>query len=194
MQKFLLSSFGIVSVLLVAAAVGLAVQSSYKQVEEQGRALGAATAVTATPEPEPTIATPTPEPVNTEGIVIAQDVGAQNPTLARKTISIFKRKDLQVLWDEVYGATTTAPPMPVVDFTKNAVIAVLAGKQPETYKVSFTGLEATDTNTLVKFDETVPADTCPKAPETNSPFILVQVPNAGKTFKTVFNTTQSACN
>jgi hypothetical protein len=195
MQKFLLSTFGLVSVLLVAGAVALAVLNSYTEVAKDGNALGAATQKTAeSPTSIPTPVIPTEPPVNSETVILAQAEGLQNPTLERKTVSIFRRKDLEALWSTIYGSEDAAPPIPVVDFTKNAVIAVLAGKQPAgSYKVTYTGIENTEEFTNVQFDETVPAIDCRTTDSMTSPFIIVQVPNSGKTFKTIFNTQQAEC-
>lgn len=195
MQKFLLSTFGMISVLLVAGAVALAVLNSYNQVQLEGKALGAATE---NPQeevtPEPTVVIPTEPPAISETVILAQAEGLQNPTLERKTVTVFKRKDLEELWSTVYGSEAAAPPLPVIDFTKNAVIAVLAGKQPAgSYKVTYTGVESTEDFTNVQFDEVVPGLECRTTETMTSPFIIVQVPNSGKTFKTIFNTQQAEC-
>ena len=193
MHKVLLSTFGIMSALLIAAAIGFSVLSSYRQVEQDGRALGIATAVTPTAILLPT-ALPTEVPTLNQTVVIAQGEGLQNETLERKTVTIFKRKDLQKIWATIYGSTAAAPPLPVIDFTKNAVIVVLAGKQPSGgYKVTYTGLEDTTEYTMIQFDETLPGNDCRTTDVMTSPFIAVQVPNSGKTFKTVFNSKQSVC-
>lgn len=195
MQKFLLSTFGLVSVLLIAGAVTLSVMNSYNQVVQEGNALGAATQqAEESSTPAPTIVVPTEPLANSETAILAQAEGLQNPTLERKTVSIFKRKDLEALWNVVYGSQDAAPPIPVIDFSKNAVIAVLAGKQPAgSYKVMYTGIENTDEFTNVQFNETVPATDCRTTDTLTSPFIIVQVPNSGKTFKTIFNTQQAEC-
>jgi hypothetical protein len=195
MQKFLLSTFGLVSVLLIAGAVTLAVMNSYHEVEVEGNALGAATQTAQeSPTPAPTILIPTEPPAVSQTVILAEAEGLQNPTLERKTVSIFKRKDLEALWNTVYGSEGAAPPIPVIDFTKNAVIAVLAGKQPAgSYKVTYTGIEDTEDFTNVQFDETVPPIDCRTTDTMTSPFIIVQVPNAGKIFKTIFNTQQAEC-
>ena len=194
MQKFLLSTIGIFAFLFIGAGVYLSVIDSYKQVDAQGKALGAATSVRPTSLPEPTEVLPTEPPLN-QSAVLAEAEGLQNPTLERKTLTIFKSKDLQKIWGTLYGSESAAPPQPVIDFTKNAVIIVLAGKQPSgQYKVTYTGIEETEDYTMVQFDETVPGDDCPATESMTSPFIAVQVPNTGKTFKTVFNTKQSVCN
>lgn len=195
MQKFLLSSFGVFSFLLIGAAVCLGVLNSRQQIDAQGRALGATIDVIDTPTSVPSIAViPTEPPMTNQSAVLAQAEGLQNPTLTRKTVTIFKRKDLQELWATVYGSQAAAPPLPVIDFKKNAVIAVLAGKQPATqYKVTYTGVDEDEEYSLVKFDETVPGAECRTTDGMVSPFIIVQVPNTGKTFKTVFNTSEAAC-
>lgn len=192
MQKVLLYSFGTLSVFLVAGAVGLSVMHSHQQVEEQGRALGAKTHVSPTSSPV-TIAPPETSPIM-QPVVLAQDEGTTNTIDTPKKVVIFNNQDLQTLWKELYGSEQTAPPLPVVDFTKNAVVAILSGKHTTGgYELIFNTVSQDNKNTIVQVTEIMPGEKCLLTDTITSPFILIQVPNTGKSFKIAIDSKKNIC-
>jgi hypothetical protein len=98
--------------------------------------------------------------------------GSQSTVTARVNYLIVSTTELAKLWKMV-DATTAAP---VIDFSKNAVIAVFAGNQPSAgYAIAVSKIEdaqaRTVTITLAK-----PDSTCVLAQTTTAPYEIIVVP------------------
>jgi hypothetical protein len=110
-------------------------------------------------------------------VVLAQGADAAS-IFDRTNFHIKNEHDLTTLWNLVYGSTTTtAPTVPVVDFTKNEVLAVFDGTHATSgYNIQIVSVVDSSTSRTVTVDHTVPATTCVLKHGTTSLFEIIQVP------------------
>lgn len=76
---------------------------------------------------------------------------------------ITNEDDWTNLWNQLYQSVTPKPALPVVDFTKNKIIAVFKGVSKNAdYSTKISNIIEGDTIVLVQIENTFPGKTCPK--------------------------------
>lgn len=128
------------------------------------------------PSVRPEAAQPEGQPLfgdGTEFTVIAE--GPDAGTLTRRTnFVITTDEQLAELWSLIYG--TAGPGIPVVDFTRDIVIAVFDGSHSTGgYGVRVTDIADVDGRRVVYILRESPGSTCATAQGLTSPFQIVRV-------------------
>lgn len=201
MQKTLLTIFGLLSAGLVTAALALLMSLS-----QNGAPPGFQPPDQTYPGPNVTFS-PTDEPVNRQSptgripsvqdsyTLVVQGDGASSAITDRRTTVLFSQTELTALWQEMYPDQTTAPVVPQVDFTSNAVIAAFAGTQSTGGSgLSIASVQELEESTLVTFTLTVPGENCIATQVITQPFILISLPNTGAEFRTQILQETTVCN
>ena len=106
--------------------------------------------------------------------VLAQGTNAVSIT-TRTNYRIQNAHDLDSLWSLVYGANDT-PATPVVDFSKNEVLAIFDGNDPTPgYTISVVSITDESSNRLVLVNHATPPTTCQTKNTTTRPFEIIEV-------------------
>ena len=93
---------------------------------------------------------------------------------ARKNYAIYTSAELADFWKKAHGDTSK---LPLIDFSKNYVIAVFAGTEPSSgYAIKVTGVTDSDDTRSVAVAIDGPGSDCAVIEETTSPFEFVSVP------------------
>lgn len=110
-----------------------------------------------------------------------------NSGLAGKTEAVLRNNaDWKKLWDKHCSNVAPRPSLPVVDFSKEMVIAVSIGSRSSGgYSVSITSIVDDGTNLVVTYKEKEPEPNRLYTAAITHPFVFVKVPLASKPVKFV---------
>ncbi len=119
---------------------------------------------------------------------IVQD-GTYSAIQEKRELTINTNDDYQKLMAEVYKNLDQMPRIPVVDFTKNTLIAVFIGtRNTGGYLVTIDSITESSKNMNVEVMETTPGKDCMTSDVLTAPYTIVKVPKTDK--KAVFKYSQ----
>lgn len=115
--------------------------------------------------------------------------GTYSVIAEKREVLLTSNDQYQTLMNEVYSNLDQMPRIPVVDFTKNSVIAVFIGERPNGgFMVTIDSIIEGSKNITVNVTETTPGPKCMTTQALTRPFSLVKIPKTEK--KPVFKTKQ----
>ena len=101
---------------------------------------------------------------------------------------VHNQADLDALWKQAFGGMSGAPDKPMVDFSKNMVLAMFLGDQKHGgYLVRFTDFSVTGDTASVTVEITIPGMNCRYSNRASDPFAFALAPAAKQVN---FNVTQ----
>ncbi|MBE2228613.1 MAG: protease complex subunit PrcB family protein [Ignavibacteria bacterium] len=107
----------------------------------------------------------------------------------KREVLITNNEQFQSLMNEIYRNMDQMPRFPVVDFTKNSVVAVFIGERPNGgYMVSIDSITEGSRYVNVNVVETTPGPNCMTTQAITRPFAIVKIPKTDN--KPVFKTKQ----
>ncbi len=121
--------------------------------------------------------------------------GTYSAIQEKRELVINTNDEYQKLMQDVYKNMDQMPRIPVVDFTKNTLIAVFVGTRSTAgYLVSIDSISESSKNLNVEVLETTPGKNCMTSDVITAPYTIVKVPKTDK--KAVFKYSQKVkdCN
>ena len=126
--------------------------------------------------------------------VLVQNDGLSGGLTEQKTEVVFTQQDLEALWSQIYESVEPKPPVPTVDFNRQAVIAAFSGTQPGGgNSIAVKSVEENAETVTITFKRTAPGQNCMTISAITKPYIIIALDNTGKQFITATETELRDC-
>ena len=114
---------------------------------------------------------------------------------AKKEVLITGNEEYQALMIEVYKNLDQMPRIPVVDFTKNSLVAVFLGSKPSGgYFAGIDNIMESSKTLEVNVTETTPGKNCMVSDVLTAPYVIVKIPKTEKKAVYKYKTIAKDCN
>ena len=123
---------------------------------------------------------PGPWPPSVKTPAVLNSNGTQSSIHVRRAVVITNQRDLDMLWAEHNGARPGALPKPMVDFEKQALVAVFAGDKPtHGYSLTVKSIKETERSIDVYVGLISPAKDAKVIRQITQPWIAIPVEKKG---------------
>ncbi|MGA9854825.1 MAG: protease complex subunit PrcB family protein [Gammaproteobacteria bacterium] len=95
---------------------------------------------------------------------------------------IHNQADFDAMWSKAFANQSGAPDKPVVDFSKDMVLAIFIGEQPTGgFRIRISKVDTSGADIEVTFDGIQPGQNCPHVQVSKSePFLIATIPASTK--------------